>query len=129
MARPPKYRPQFAEQAKFLYEKGCIDTEVADFFGVTEPTIHNWAKKYPDFAEARGDGKHVSDDAVVKSLYDTALAGNVTAQIFWLKNRKPDKWRDKQEVDHSGNLQYSNMTEQEIDNRIASLQREIDNEE
>lgn len=24
-----------------------------------------------------------------------------TAAIFWLKNRQPDKWRDKQEVQHS----------------------------
>lgn len=29
---------------------------------------------------------------------------NVTAQIFWLKNRKPGQWRDKQEVEHSGGL-------------------------
>lgn len=29
---------------------------------------------------------------------------DVTAQIFWLKNRKPDKWRDKQEIEHSGDL-------------------------
>ncbi len=29
---------------------------------------------------------------------------DVTAQIFWLKNRRPAKWRDKQEVEHSGNV-------------------------
>ena len=23
------------------------------------------------------------------------IPGDTTAQIFWLKNRKPDKWRDK----------------------------------
>jgi len=27
---------------------------------------------------------------------------NVTAQIFWLKNRNPDEWRDRQELEHSG---------------------------
>ncbi|WP_407951581.1 helix-turn-helix domain-containing protein [Planococcus sp. A6] len=26
------------------------------------------------------------------------------AQIFWLKNRMPDQWRDKQEINHSGGL-------------------------
>ena len=31
------------------------------------------------------------------------IAPDVTAQIFWLKNRKPGEWRDKQEVDH-GNI-------------------------
>lgn len=29
---------------------------------------------------------------------------DTTAQIFWLKNRKPDKWRDKQDVQISGEL-------------------------
>ena len=29
---------------------------------------------------------------------------DVGAQIFWLKNRKPKEWRDKQEVEHSGDL-------------------------
>ena len=30
---------------------------------------------------------------------------DVTAQIFWLKNRRPDRWRDRQEVEHSGSVQ------------------------
>ena len=29
---------------------------------------------------------------------------DVTAQIFWLKNRRPDRWRDKQEVEHTGGI-------------------------
>jgi len=31
---------------------------------------------------------------------------DVTAQIFWLKNRKPKEWRDKQELEHSGDLNH-----------------------
>lgn len=29
---------------------------------------------------------------------------DTTAQIFWLKNRRPDKWRDRQDIQHSGNM-------------------------
>lgn len=29
---------------------------------------------------------------------------NVTAQIFYLKNRQPDEWSDKQDIEHSGGL-------------------------
>ncbi|KJB88590.1 transposase [Paenibacillus sp. E194] len=36
------------------------------------------------------------------------VSPDVTAQIFWLKNRRPDKWRDKQEIGHSGNVDISN---------------------
>lgn len=31
-----------------------------------------------------------------------AGAGDVTAMIFWLKNRRPDKWRDKPERVETG---------------------------
>lgn len=33
---------------------------------------------------------------------------DTTAQIFWLKNRRPDKWRDKQDVEHTGNMNVNN---------------------
>jgi hypothetical protein len=39
-----------------------------------------------------------SDDRVEESLYRNALGGNTTAQIFWLKNRRPDRWRDVQQL-------------------------------
>lgn len=43
---------------------------------------------------------------------------DTTAQIFWLKNRRPDKWRDKRDLEHSGGInvqnQYDNMTEEEL---------------
>ena len=37
--------------------------------------------------------------------YEQHVAPDVTAQIFWLKNRRPDRWRDRQEVEHSGSVQ------------------------
>lgn len=36
------------------------------------------------------------------------VAPDTTAQIFWLKNRKPDKWRDKQNIEHSGSMDINN---------------------
>jgi len=43
---------------------------------------------------------------------------DVTAQIFWLKNRRPDKWRDKQDVEHSGtvnsNVDLSGLSIEEL---------------
>ncbi|MDD5356326.1 MAG: hypothetical protein PHY56_07320, partial [Candidatus Omnitrophica bacterium] len=46
---------------------------------------------------------------------------DVTAQIFWLKNRQPDKWRDKQEVEHS----EKKLTPEERAERIADLRKVI----
>lgn len=49
---------------------------------------------------------------------------DVTAQIFWLKNRRPDKWRDKQDIEHSGHTQttlnMANLSEEELRN-LAKL--------
>ncbi len=39
----------------------------------------------------------------IKEVFDEVyVAGDTTAQIFWLKNRKPDVWKDKQNVEISG---------------------------
>jgi len=44
-------------------------------------------------------GRDASDERVIESLYQQALAGNVGAICFWLKNRRPSEWRDVQNVD------------------------------
>lgn len=52
------------------------------------------------------------------------VPGDVTAQIFWLKNRRPDRWRDKQDVEHSGHMTamtaMTNLSEEEL-RRLANL--------
>ena len=54
-----------------------------------------WKKKFPEISDALKTGKEVVDYQVENALLDKALDGDTTAQIFWLKNRRPDKWRDK----------------------------------
>jgi hypothetical protein len=49
-------------------------------------------------------GKLKADFQITKSLYEKAKAGDTTAMIFWLKNRRPDLWRDKHDFEHSGNV-------------------------
>lgn len=43
---------------------------------------------------------------VEDALFSTGVKGNVIAQIFWLKNRAKDRWKDKQEYEHSGVIGY-----------------------
>lgn len=44
------------------------------------------------------------------------IAPDTTAQIFWLKNRKPAEWRDKKEIEHSGEINnpFENLTEEQL---------------
>lgn len=121
---PTKYKEEYCEQARKLCILGATDKDIADFFNVTERTINNWKEEHPTFFQSIKDGKLYSDEKVVNALYHRAIgyelqevkeeegtngtktvttkrqvAGDTTAQIFWLKNRRPEEWRDKQHVE------------------------------
>lgn len=129
--RPTDYKPEYAEQAAKLCALGATDIELADFFGVDVRTVYRWKHKHDEFCQALNAGKEKADERVINSLYHRAIgyeqdevkifmpagadapvyapfrakvAPDVTAAIFWLKNRKPDDWRDKQEHQHAGQV-------------------------
>lgn len=76
---------------------GLTDEQMAQRMGITAKTLYEWKKRYGKICEALKKGKEVVDYQVENALLSAALEGNTTAQIFWLKNRRPDKWRDKPE--------------------------------
>lgn len=47
--------------------------------------------------------------APVYAPFRAKVAPDTTAAIFWLKNRRPDLWRDKQHTELSGET-VSNLT-------------------
>lgn len=100
--RPSKYDHSLTADVKRLAEAGATDLEIAEEIGVTERTVYHWKKKHPDFFQALKEGKDPADDLIETSLFLNALNGDTTAQIFWLKNRRPDQWRDAQQREHSG---------------------------
>lgn len=127
--RPSKYKVEFAEQAAKLCKLGATDAQLADFFEVAVSTINLWKVQYKAFSESIKVPKAEADERVEQSLYRRALGyehdetdirvvdhaiiktptrkhypPDTTAAIFWLKNRRPEQWRDKQEVEHSGDL-------------------------
>lgn len=95
-----KYEKWLKEENLLLLEgwarDGLTDEQIAKNIGITVSTFYEWKKKYPEISESLKKGKEVVDYAVENALLSSALEGNTTAQIFWLKNRRPDKWRDKQ---------------------------------
>lgn len=98
--RPTKYNPDELEHVTQLCMLGATDDELADFMGVHRDTIYEWKKKYPEFTDAIKKGREYADIEVAKSLFSKACSGDVTAMIFWLKNRRPDWWRDQTNVKH-----------------------------
>lgn len=75
---------------------GLTDEQIAKNMGISVKTLYRWQEQYSQICQSLKKGKEVVDYEVENALLSSALEGNTTAQIFWLKNRRPDKWRDKQ---------------------------------
>lgn len=86
---------------------GLSDEQLAHNMGITPSTLYEWKKKYPEISESLKKGKEVADIEVENALHEMAVSGNVTAIIFWLKNRLPEKWRDKRDVNLGGEVKTS----------------------
>lgn len=104
--RPSAYKAEYEKQAYQLCLLGYTDKNLADFFGVAESTINNWKLEHPEFMESLKEGKAQSDVEVEQSLREKAVGGDTTAQIFWLKNRQPRRWRDRQEIEQTNHHNY-----------------------
>ena len=99
-----KYEKWLKEDNLLLLEgwarDGLTDEQIAKNKGIGERTLYEWKEKYPQISQSLKKGKEVVDYHVENALLFSALEGNTTAQIFWLKNRRPDKWRDKQKEEN-----------------------------
>lgn len=147
--RPTKYNadlhPALAEAWAFA---GLIDTQIAERLGVAESTLYLWKSEHVEFSEALKRGKSGPDDKVEACLFARATGydhpavkifmpanaikpvyaeyiehtvPDVTAQIFWLKNRRPSAWKDKQEVAVSDPEGILTLTPAERAARIAEI--------
>jgi hypothetical protein len=120
IGRPTRYRKDLDELVYKLCLLGAIDTQIADFFDVSERTINTWKKKHSTFLQSIKKGKIQADAEVAKMLFHRACGyehietkvfcqnGEIithdvikhyppdTAAIcFWLKNRAG--WKDVQD--------------------------------
>ena len=117
---------------------GLTDEQIANNLGIAYSTLREYRDKYSALSAALKKGKEIVDYEVENALLKRALGyeyeevtyehgqetkrvlkhvvGDTTAQIFWLKNRKPQQWRDKKDIEHSGevNNPYSELTTEEL---------------
>lgn len=136
---------------------GLSNEQIAHNIGVHQGTFYKWKSQHDEIYEAVKKGKEVVDYEVENALLKRALGyttektktfvkddgnGNkvshvevtkeqvppdATSMIFWLKNRKPNEWREKQSIKHTGNINYgidfSEITTDEL-RRIAESNEE-----
>lgn len=91
--------PKKVEQ---LAAQGLTVRQVADCCDISRSQLYARLKEEPDLSDALKRGRSKGIDVVTNALFQNAKGGNVTAQIFYLKNRQPKKWRDRREHEVSG---------------------------
>lgn len=123
---------------------GLTDEQIAENIGIRRETLYDWKKKYSNISNALKKGKEVIDREVENALLKRALgytytettkeliddtlvvtkevtkevAPDTTAQIFWLKNRKPYEWRDKKDLEMKAEVNkedpFEKMSKEEL---------------
>lgn len=131
MARPCKYETHVAprlEEIKDWVRNGATDEEIAKRLGIGISAFYEYKKGFSEFSESLKENKEVIDakvenallrralgyeyDEITKERNDTGelvitktvrkqVVPDTTAQIFWLKNRRPSEWKDKTQVEAS----------------------------
>lgn len=105
MARPTKYKPEFAKQLPSMFDNGESVVEVCVALGIRKDTFYNWCKKYPKFSDAYKEGLERSEAWWQRLGRAGALGSqkiNPTTWIFNMKNRF--KWTDRTEVSQTGDV-------------------------
>lgn len=83
---------------------GLTNEQIANNIGINVKTLYEWKNKESKISNVLKRNREVVDFEVENALLKNAMEGNVTAQIFWLKNRKKDRWREKQEFTNDEEL-------------------------
>ena len=85
--------------------QGLYIKDIAAKMGISVTTVYDWMNKNPEIAAAIKKGRDKSIDMVENALFKSAINGNVTAMIFYLKNRAPERYKDRVEK----NINTDNM--------------------
>lgn len=159
--RPTEYRRAYIRIAKKMCELGATDVEIADALDISVQTLYHWKLKHKEFCLALKVSKTIADERVERSLYMRAMGytydsihfssfqglvtetpyrehvpPDPTSMIFWLKNRQPEKWRDRQNLEHTGkdggpietrNVEVSPEREAEILRQLNHRMPALDN--
>lgn len=136
--------------------EGLSDEDIAKNMGIATSTLYNWLNKYVEISEALKRGREVSyyiaenaffkrltgytyvetketqsssDGAVSKTVTKTKkhIPPDVGALIFYLKNARADKWRDRREYDV--NADSMNKLDQVLDRLNETMNEEDDGED
>ena len=96
--------PETLDKIVELGSQGLTSGQIAKCLGVSWSTIDRRRKEFEEIEEAIKKGEALGVSRVANALYESAtIDKNVTAQIFYLKNRS-ENWADKVDTNININL-------------------------
>ena len=108
---------------------GLTNEQVAKNLGISKVTLYKYRDEHPELAELLKRTKEIVDYEVENALYKKAMEGNIAAIIFWLKNRRPDKWKDRREHEEIEIMKRElALKERKLQLEIDKLKKIIDDE-
>lgn len=129
-----EYVEPYLQRIEHLCRMGATEEEICQKLGVSVPSFTSYKHEFPALLKSLKRGKSDADDAVEAALFKRAtgytteevktntyvdnnnnqkqfrtsitreIPPDTTAAIFWLKNRRPEKWRDRHELGIDGNI-------------------------
>lgn len=92
------------EKVEALAAQGLTVEQIASCLGMSRSTLYERMGSESDVSDAIKAGRAKGIATVTNALFQSAKGGNTTAQIFYLKNRQPEEWRDRRDHEISGEL-------------------------
>jgi transposase-like protein len=100
--------------------------EVAKQCGVEPRTLRRWVNQHPQLSDAAEAGDEAQYQEVERSWIERLKEGDHSGaeMIFYLKNRRPERWRDRKSIEHSG--PEGGPIEVDVDDARERLTRQLD---
>lgn len=130
VGRPTIFSAELSEKICKFVQEGKSTEQIADILCINPRTIYFWMSNNKEFLQNIKEARQAACEIVEASLYHRAIGYSVpeekvfcnangevtthvtmkhyppdpTAMIFWLKNRQPEKWKDKTEIEQTGTV-------------------------
>jgi hypothetical protein len=106
--RPTDYKPSMCELVEELGKAGKSRAQIAAALDVAIKTTREWEEVHPEFRSAMSRARDYAlawwEEAGQAGMF--MMGFNATAWSLQVRNRFPDDYRDRREVEHSGTVQH-----------------------
>ena len=123
VASAPFLKPSQIKKRAFLsaFSRCGSISAAAKRAKIDRRTHYNWLKEDPWYVEAYKQSVQQAGDALEDKLNELAHDGNVTAAIFLLKGLRPNKYRERSQVDVKWSGRLEDLSEEQLDQLIEQF--------